>query len=399
MPIQSPKSSSQYASEILTALQATGITNTAPGGKARALADILANKMGQLEANMFIEASQLILPSATGSALDALGSIYNLPRIQASDASSPSIDNNFTFYVNSGTFGDINNGQDIIVPAGTRVFTAVANGPVYTVDAATTLSASASIQPFSASSLGTGSSGNALASIFNRSNFTNYTQSPFGALLVTNNNGIVSGRDAESDADYRYRLSLKLQSTGGNAEVNIRAAVLQIPGIQDLAFKPLAGTYEVFVYGISPNIPQSLLSLVQTAMNSLTAYPLTGRAIVPDLVGFSISTTLTLKKGLPSIDQSAVISSATVAAANYINNLSIGQELVINEIANLIMSSDSRILDVGNPDDPILQIFIWRNRLDGSRYSQFLLNNYIPAIGERIIVEQAISNPINLTIQ
>lgn len=396
MAIQTPKSGAQYASEILAVLQATGIKNTSPGGKARALADIIADRMGALESRQFTNVSQSLLPFAQGDALDALGDIYSLPRIQSSDASATSTDNNFLFYVTTGTFGDINSGQNIVIPAGTRLFTSATNGPAYTVDVDTILPAGSSSTSVSASSLLTGSAGNASAGVFNRHSFANYTQASFGTLLITNTFGIIAGRDAEDDESFRYRLRLKLQSSGGDAEVDLRSAVLQIPGIQDIVFKPLAGTYLVYVYGISPSVPPSLLALVQTAINSRTAYPLTGTAVVPDLVGISLSTTLNLKSGLSTIDQASVISAAQQAAANYINNLGVGQELVINRIADLIMNSDNRILDIGDPDKPLQEIFIWRSRLDATRYSRFLINNYTPVIGERIVVENTL-NAINLT--
>lgn len=398
MAIQTPKSASQYATEILAALQSTGVTNTTPGGKARALADIIADRMGELESRQFTAASQLLLPYATGDALDALGAIYGVPRLQNQDASSPASDSNFTFYVNSGTFGSINNGQNIIIPSGTRIFTSTSNGPIYSVDTELNLPSTASSYPFSASSINTGGAGNAAANIFTQTNFTNYASYTFGSLLVTNNYGIVSGRDAEGDESYRYRISLKLLSSGGNAEVDIRAALLQIPGIQDVSFSPLAGTYQVYVYGVSPVVAPSLLMLVQNAMNANTAYPLTGLALAPDLVGISLVTTLTLQSGLSVSDQTSLISEAQLAASNYINNLTVGQELVINEISDKIMNANSRIIDIGNPNAPLQQIFIWRSRLDGTRYSEYLVNDYIPAIGERILVEQSINNPIALTI-
>jgi len=397
MPIQTPKTSTQYASEILTALQATGIKNTSPGGKARALADIIADRMGDLETRSFVTVSQYLLPFATGDALDTLGDIYNLPRIQAQDANSPSTDNNFEFYVQSGTFGDINNGQDITVPAGTQIFSAAANSPVYATDVTVVLPASDSSFSFSASSTSTGAAGNVASGVFNQHNFRNYAQQAFGSLLVTNNYGVVAGRDAEDDESYRYRLRLKLQTGGGNGEPAIRTAILQVPGIQDVSFVPLAGTFQVYVYGISPDVPPSLIQLVQTAINNSTAYPLVGTALAPALIGISLATTLTLKSGLSAADQSSVISNAQQAAADYINNLGIGQELIINELASIILQSDSRIIDIGTPDKPLQQIFIWRSRLDGTRYSAFLVNNYTPATGERIVVEN-ITNAINLTV-
>lgn len=398
MAIQTPKSGTQYASEILAILQATGILNTSPGGKARALADIIADRMGDLETRQFVAVSQNLLPYATDTALDALGAIFGIQRIAASDSSSPSSDGNFEFFVTTGTFGDVNSGNDIIIPAGTRIFTAATNGPVYTVDIQTTLPNAQSSAFVSASSVTTGSSGNAPSGIFNRTNFSNYTLSDFGGLQVTNNFGIIGGRDAESDDDYRYRIQLKLQSTGGNGEVDLRTAILQVPGVQDLVFNPLAGTFEVYVYGISPQVPPSLLNLVQTVINENTAYPLNGLAIVPDLVGISLATTLTLQPGLSSVDQTTVISNAQTAAANYINNLTVGQEFVINEVAVVILGSDTRILDIGNPNQPLNSIFIWRSRSDETRFSQYLVNDYTPATGERIIVEESISNPINLTV-
>ena len=345
MAIQTPKSTTQYSSEVLVALQATGISNTSPGGKARALADIIANEMGTLETNVFISATQNLLPYATDNALDAIGAIFNIPRLEDTDAQSPAVDGNFEFYVLSGTFGDINSGQDITIPQGTQITTSAINGPVYTVDVQTTLPAASSSVFFSASSVLTGSAGNAPVGIFDESNFTNYTQADFGTLLVTNNFGIVGGSDPETDDNYRYRINLKLLSSGGNGEVDIRGALLQIPGIQDVAFNPLAGTYEVYIYGVSPVIPPSLLRLAQAAMDANTAYPLEGTALVPNLVGISLATTITLQSGLSIIDQSTVIANAQTAASNYINNLDIGVELVNKELARVIIISYNIILD------------------------------------------------------
>jgi hypothetical protein len=58
-----------------------------------------------------------------------------------------------------------------------------------------------------------------------------YSDSPFGALLVTNDFGIVGGRDTEDDESYRYRIHLKLTSQSGSNENALRFALLQTPGI------------------------------------------------------------------------------------------------------------------------------------------------------------------------
>jgi hypothetical protein len=175
---------------------------------------------------------------------------------------------------------------------------------------------------------------------------------------------------------------------------------LQIPGIQDVVFESYPGSFDCYVYSISPQVAASLLSMVQQVINSTVAYPLTGLALAPDLVGISLTTTLQMVTGVSAADAQTAASNATAAAEDYINNLAVGQTLVINMIADQIQSSDSRILDVGDPNQPIAEIYIWKSRPDGTRYSRFLLGNYTPAAGERIVVEtnSSLANPINLQV-
>ena len=82
-------------------------------------------------------------------------------------------------------------------------------------------------------------------------------------------------------------------------------------------------------------------------------------ALSPDLVGISFSTTLSFNSGVSQSDQASILSTASAADANYINNLAVGAPLVINQLASAILTSDSRIQDIGDPKDEITQIFIW----------------------------------------
>jgi hypothetical protein len=196
---------------------------------------------------------------------------------------------------------------------------------------------------------------------------------PFGTLLIANNFGIVGGRDTEDDESYRYRISLKLKSQSGINEAALRFAILQVPGIQDIVFAPFAAGFYAYVYGISPVVPISLIQAVNDQISQYAAYPinLASSAITPDLVGISLATTLSFKAGTTQAEKDVVSLSAASAAQTYIDNLGVGQPLIINNISNQIRQSDARISDVGNPDRPILQIFIWRARADGSRFSRY----------------------------
>jgi uncharacterized phage protein gp47/JayE len=396
MPIQQPQSSSVFMAQNLAALQATGITQTSPGGKARAFSDIVGDQMGISEARKYAAIGQTILAYATGDNLDFIAG-PQLPRLTAQTAASSASDFNFTFYVLSGTFGQINSGNDITVPAGTAISTASPNGPVYTLDSAVTLPAGSSSVPFSATSSQDGSAGNVPAGVFTSCSFQGYTNFRYGSLLVTNNYGITEGSDDESDDNYRYRIQLSWQSKEGAAQADLQLAILTVPGVQNVTFEALAGTYLAYIYGVAQITSPALLAACQAQLNAITAYPNTGTAVSPDLVGISLSTTLTFIAGATPAQQQNAISSASIAAANYINNLALGATLVINELASVILNADSNILDIGQPNQPISNIYIWRDRADGTRYSRYLVADYTQQLGERMIVENSITNPIQLS--
>jgi uncharacterized phage protein gp47/JayE len=396
MAIQSPKSFAVYSSEVLKTLQATGITQTAPGGKARAFADIVASEMSTLEANAFGNLSQALLPYATGTSLDFIGAIYGVTRIPASNSAVSSTDGTLTFYVQSGTFGSINNGNDIIVPAGTLVFSNGNNLVSYATMFQTTLPAASNSQTFTATAVQVGSGGNAPANSIINTNFIGYAQASYGTLLVTNSFGIVSGRDVEDDLSYAYRIQLALKTVGGSSESDLTVQLLTVPGVQNVDFEELPGTFNVFIFTISSSPSDYVIQLAQSVIDNLTAFPIKGTAIAPDLVGISLVTTLKLIPALTEA-QSTIIANAISAATNYINNVGINGTIIINEIASILLSSDTNILDIGLPNQPLLQIFIWRSREDGTRYSRNLVQDYTLATGERLVVEN-ITNPINLTV-
>src|ERR1035437_9186022 len=243
--------------------------------------------------------------------------------------------------------------------------------PIFITDTAYTLKATDTQQYVGAYSAAPGSAANASAGVFNQwSGNVPYSKSAFGSLLVTNDYGVVGGRDDESDDNYRYRIQQKLQGRNGANEAALRFNLLQVPGIQDIVFTRLAGTFNCYVYGIAPTPAPSLLDAVQQTINDNVAFPLTGTAIAPDLVGISLVTTLAMSAGASTTDQDMVIGEAVAAAQDYIDNLTVGQQLVINEIADRIRNADARILDVGQPNKQIPEIFIWRSRDDGTRYSR-----------------------------
>jgi hypothetical protein len=392
--IQKPTTAEQYRIEILQSLATTGVKQLSPGGKARAFFDIVADMIGRSEQAQFYNISQTLLPYATGDSLDAIGQIYGVTRIPRQDGQVMAQDQNFKFYVRSGSFGDINSGNDIYIPAGVRIATLDDDGPVY-VTSPFLLLASDAMAYFTAKAVSPGSKGAAPSQVFIRHNFTNYSSFQYGSLLVTNDYGVIGGRDQEEDESYRYRIYLKIRAQSSVNESALRFELLQLPGIQDVVFEPYSGGFTCYVFGISPIVPPSLIALVQSTLNEKVAFPLTAVAVNPDLVGITLSTSIQYTSNVLQSERETVKFTAIRAAEEYINNLGLGQPLIINEIADRLRNADTRILDIGQPNKQIQEIYIWRARPDGSRYSRYLLGNYTPSTGERIVVEP-LATPISL---
>jgi hypothetical protein len=106
------------------------ISGISLAGKARAFCDIIGDQLGTLDSNKARDLAQSLLPYASGSNLDQLAQIYGVSRLTGIDAASQADDQNFQFYVQSGTFGAINSGQPILVPAGTLIYTGDPHGPI-----------------------------------------------------------------------------------------------------------------------------------------------------------------------------------------------------------------------------------------------------------------------------
>jgi hypothetical protein len=121
--------------------------------KARAFGDIVANELAELEQRQFGNIAQSLLPFATDTSLDLLGEIFGVARLTQQTAGVDIGDQNFEWYVRSGTFGDINSGRDIVIPSDVRLYTeARLSGPVY-ISSAVTLPAGGGSVFFSAAAL------------------------------------------------------------------------------------------------------------------------------------------------------------------------------------------------------------------------------------------------------
>ena len=393
--IESPKTSAYYQARLVEALREAGIRQMAPGGKARALADIVADQLAAQESRLFHLISQSLLPYAVGENLDALGAMFGVYRVQAQASRVSVQDDTLKFYTLEPSFGAINNGRDILLPAGTRVTTLDGSGPVFVVDE-TLLPADASEAAVSARSLDPGAAANVGPGVLVRHDFTGYAMAETGALQVVNTSSIIGGRDEEDDESYRYRIRLRLLNPSGVTEGALRYQILAIPGVQDVVFLRKAGRFDCYVYTIAIDPAPSVLRLVKETLEEAVAFPVTVHVHTPDLVGITLSTRVRLAVSLSPQEREMSTAKAVSAVIDYVNNLAIGETLYVNRIGEVIRLADPGIVDVGSANRPVESIYIWRRTAGGHVYSRSLLDNYTPKTGERIVIEPTMPNPVRI---
>src|SRR5690606_40272116 len=119
MPAYIKKSKVEILREALNKLRSqTPITATGAGSVARALVEAISTELADLYDILDFNTSQMLVTTATGTALDALGELYGVRRNQLNELAT--IDAHlgaFQFYL------DTTIGSDVIIPAGTNVYT------------------------------------------------------------------------------------------------------------------------------------------------------------------------------------------------------------------------------------------------------------------------------------
>lgn len=390
------------ANAISQMMSESSITQMAPGSKARAIIEALGTVIGDVSSDLALGTLSTFLPNASGPTLDLVADTFGIQRLSEIPATIVASDQNLKYYVRTGTFGNINGGAAITIPAGTEIKIGGSSGQtdaLFIQKDSITLPSSASEYYFSADQLGKVLSRGVGPSSLTRHNFTGYLDSPFQSLLVTNTKG-VAGRSRESDNNLRFRITQALTSNATANLVAIRLAALSVPGVSDIKiseFRSGMGTFDVIVYGISPIVSSSLLQLVQNQIDRYQAAGTRGIAVQPRLVGVSLKIRLTFADKAIASDKNSASQLVKNAIREYILNLEAEQEFIINDLVGLILTAHPLITDVGSPNKPIDEIFLWKPSYDGiNRFSRKLISNYLIKDDEELVVEPFLSTPIEV---
>ena len=287
------------------------------------------------------------ISSAEGEDLDNIGRTYGVDRLGVSRSSASKEDHNFYFYVKVSNFGSINNGNNILVKAGTLITARGGNENflTYVLRQDVTLPASSSRIYASVESRSTGEAANLSSNTLTQHNFKGYADFNLGTLHCTNRLPITNGRDMEQDDAYRYRIYNKYSKDYGITEDSIKLSGLEIPGVFVQRFVKNwfgYGRSAVFLFGGNKEINQSTVNRYQSQMDSSLGVYSNVVAMPGVRVYLDLDITVWVSGSLTSAGEINLKNEVYSACSNYIISQVEEREIslisLINEVSEKIPS-------------------------------------------------------------
>ena len=323
----------------------TTLTSVGPGSVLRAIIESITSEIGDMFTVMDFNISQSVLSTAQGRALDMIGALYGVSRREIS--TSDGIDSTvgaFMFYINSPF------GSDLIIPKGTRVYTATDSliGEQFTYE--TTADA---IIPAGQLYAYTG-----IKPRFNDSAFTagagtltvhDYVPSEAVVVLCRNPKPIAPQLGYELDNDYRTRIIKNIRVTASGTAEAIRFKALSYEGVRDARIegqKYGMGSFNLLITPENSTAGGQLLRRITPEIQKVIPAGSVMYLQLPDTLPFDVSVNLTISNNVSTQNKESIRARAKTAIQRYMNNLLPGSPIVYNRLVSLIFSASSEILDV-----------------------------------------------------
>jgi len=403
MPIFAESKKEIFAEILGNVLSSTNITQTSPGSKARALVEAFSDKLGDVWTKFDSNMAHAFLDGAEGKYLDFFGDMFGMSRRSEAPVRISGMDKLIKFYRDP-----VNKIGSIPIPVGTIISTLPSQtGIKYVTTGLATLYENQEEVFVAARSLATGAKGNVGKNtlIYHNVSLPVGVTSP---LLISNTSDIVSGTGIEGDENFRFRISKHVLSSEAANLTAIRMAALSVPGIADveiLEFYRGVGTFEVLVKSIKPSVSESLLSTVRESLYFATAQGVSFNVRRPKEIGVSMELSIVLRDNIIDNEKLRLIQTAQDTLFDYIDNLDIGEELIIAEIIQRVMAIDDNIKKMGTAASPIDRLFVHEaTALSGAKIRKQVIQlggtpvDYAPAGDEKLLIHADEDTPIRVKV-
>lgn len=375
-----------------------------PGQKLRAIIDAFAIELGEAYQVFDFNIASSLISGASGQFLDSIGDLYGVKRKSAQSVISSAATETIKFYAPSGkTFGDLNSGQNIVIPAGTIIQTGpqAARPTRYFVKASTTLPSGSSAFFVTVESQQKGELATVGENSLTSHNFTNYLDVANNSLRVVNVKSITYAQNDESDNDFKYRIINSFTTNEAANQTALRLAALSIPGVSDAIIKEFAygaGTCELIIVGQSAKVHNVIIEAVQEKVNQVKAM---GTSVIvrgPREIGVELEVKLNFVDEITEDIKTATRTRVSENLKYFFDSTELGKTITFQQILQVILSTDSRISKVGGPNGIFNYIYLYRpSFVSNETYRRkFPISNEVIQLekDEKLLTEFSIINPI-----
>jgi uncharacterized phage protein gp47/JayE len=346
MPTINTKTKEEIVVRILDSLERNAnITATSPGSIARAFAESFGAEMFYLYESFKEAINQTNLSTASGRSLDLIGELYNVRRKTISDQ--------LVFErstANIEFFLDRVDSADIIIPKGTLVYNDVGSytSAQYSYKVASDIIILAGVTRAYGIVEPNFQSNDYVASVGSLTRH-NYISPPGSLVFCSNPKEIYPILNAESDDNYRRRIisAVKINATG-TAEA-LRFAALSVKGVRDIRIREASyglGSCDIIIVPEVSGRLESIPSLVTSAIAPIRPLGIRMNVTVAEPIDYSIQASITLPYGTAENLRRGVENQAAVFIKRYLNSLTIGDSVSMQEIERRIKQASDLVKGV-----------------------------------------------------
>lgn len=152
----------------------------------------------------------------------------------------------------------------------------------------------------------------------------------------------------ENDTDYRARITNQVYVVAGANLTSIRVRALAADGVRDVRFKEYshgAGSFSCFVLAENVQDQTGVTNRVRNIINEAKGYGVYADVRSPVMIPVGLMIKLVFKTGVGQAERDTIRHNAIAAIGTYVNGTDIGEPVIVNEIIQVIMDSNDKILD------------------------------------------------------
>ena len=341
-----------------------------------------------------------LLPNATGTYLDLLGKAAYIERKTSSTASVSVSEQVIKFSAGGKTFGEINNGNQISIPAFTEVYTDADPDTGKEIMFLTTeiviLAPDETEHYVGVEASGPGEIAIGVGAIKHH-NFTAYDDIQNESLLVTNVEPVSGGTWLEDDDSYRYRIANRLYITQGGNDIAIISAAMTSPGVADVRIvrhQRGIGTFDLIVM---PVVAGNMDSIIREVKSRVRNFVSSGEDVVveqPSLLGVEVGVSLVFAEGTPVATKELERAKVIAEVTRRINNRPIGGLLTRQMIVDMVFDAAPSIVRTGTGNQMFDNLFLYTPSYDGNRVRNTLVKDIYPEPYQKVVTEFSIEAPV-----